>query len=777
MNPHAAPPISGYAARMAIKLFATLLLSLSSTTAVAAADPSWKPAPTPLSTPWAATVTPQNVWPQYPRPTLVRPHWLNLNGLWDLSLTTGNAAPDFNSTILVPFPVESSLSGVGKRITPENVITYRRTFTLPADWSSFGTDRRIMLHFGAVDWACTVQVNGKDVGSHKGGYDPFSIDITSALNAGSNQLTVRVTDPTNAGGQPRGKQWDTSGGIWYTSVSGIWQTVWLEPLPATSISNAIIKGSASGLIEADIHISGPTQDLTLEMSFADASLSLTSPAAISRPRIQIANPKLWSPDHPNLYPAKVLLKRGDTIIDTVDTYFAFRDISVAKDAAGINRLCLNGKSLFQYGPLDQGYWPDGLYTPPNEEAMVFDLKAIQKYGCNMLRKHVKVESELYYSWCDRLGILVWQDIPSPFFANPNQREHQNSPPLTEEWKSNFESEAKEIITDLARHPSIIMWVPWNEGWGQNDLAWSRAIASKIKTWDPSRLVNNASGWTDMNVGDTLDIHAYPDPACPPLESSRASVLGEFGGLGLPLDGHTWLAKNNWGYKSFPDRASLTTGYLDLLQQIPNLIADGLSAAVYTQTTDVEIEVNGWLTYDRREYKIDPDAVRAATAALYAPAPSKSWLLPHAPRLSEIDRPEWLYTTTTPASGWETPSFDASQWSKGRPGFGSRGTPGALIATDWKSSDIWLRRTFTLPDSLSPSDTIKLSLYHDEDAQVYINGILAAKVTGYTTAYRTYDLTPQARASLKPGVGGNTIAIHCHQTQGGQGIDAGLFMAN
>ncbi len=768
---------------------AALILTTSSALACTAlaADPApapWKPAPAPLSTPWAETVTPDNAWPQYPRPTLARKDWLNLNGLWDLSITTGNAAPTFDTKILVPFPVESSLSGVGKRITPDNVITYRRSFTIPAEWSSFGTDRRIMLHFGAVDWSCTVQVNGKEVGSHKGGYDPFSIDITSALTDAPNEILVRVTDPTNAGGQPRGKQWDVSSGIWYTSISGIWQTVWLEPLPATSITNAVIKGSANGLIESNITINGPTDGLTLEVSFDGANIQLSNPGSKASPRIQIGGPKLWSPDRPHLYNAEVVLKRGDTIVDMVKTYFACRDIAVAKDAAGINRLILNGKPLFQFGPLDQGYWPDGLYTPPNEEAMVFDLKAIRKFGCNMLRKHVKVESELYYTWCDRMGILVWQDIPSPFFADgrggADDKEHKRSPRLSDEWKANFENEAKEIITDLARHPSIIMWVPWNEGWGQNDINWSREIANKVKTWDPTRLVNNASGWTDMNVGDTLDYHAYPDPACPPLESSRASVLGEFGGLGLPLDGHTWVNKNNWGYKSYPDKTTLTAAYIQLLNQIPDLIADGLSAAVYTQTTDVEIEVNGWLTYDRRQWKIDPERVRKATAALYAPAPTKVWLMPHAARLSEKDRPQWSYTTTAPAAGWEAPSFNDSTWSKGTSGFGTKGTPNAIIGTEWKTSDIWLRRTFTLPAELSsnltPSDTIKLSMYHDEDATIYINGIRAVQATGYTTGYRTFEISPEARASIKPGVGTNTIAIHCKQTQGGQAIDAGLFVS-
>lgn len=731
-----------------------------------AANTNWKPAPTPLSTPWAEQVTPENVWPQYPRPTLKREQWLNLNGLWDFSIVEGSAAPAYDSKILVPFPVESSLSGVGKRVTPSQTIWYRRAFAIPAEWSKLGEGRRMLLHFGAVDWACSLQVNGKEIGKHQGGYDPFSFDISTALREGENEVTLKVTDPTNVGGQPRGKQWDVSGGIWYTSVSGIWQTVWLEPIPAASIADVRIKGSAAGLIESDIRIDGATNGLTLEVSFDGASIKLSDPGEVSRPKIQIADPKLWSPERPHLYNAEVVLKRGDAVVDRVKTYFACRDIAVGKDAAGVNRLLLNGKPLFQFGPLDQGYWPDGLYTPPNEEAMVFDLKAIRKFGCNMLRKHVKVESELYYTWCDRLGILVWQDIPSPFFASGDEKK---SPKISDEWKANFEAEAKEIVQDLGRHPSIVMWVPWNEGWGQNDLAWSRSMAEKVKTWDPTRLVNNASGWTDMGVGDTMDYHAYPDPACPPLEAKRAAVLGEFGGLGLPMEGHTWLTKDNWGYKTFPNRDALTAGYIDLLKQIPDLIADGLCAAVYTQTTDVEIEVNGWLTYDRRQWKVDPERVRAATAAMYNPAPSKVWILPHAGRLADADRAEWRFTTNTPAAGWEKPGFDAAAWGKGRAGFGSKGTPGAIVGTEWKTGEIWIRRDFELGQT---PDGVKLSMYHDEDAEVYLNGVPAVKASGYTTAYRTFDLTPEARAALKAGT--NTIAIHCRQTRGGQGVDAGLF---
>ncbi len=454
------------------------------------------------------------------------------------------------------------------------------------------------------------------------------------------------------------------------------------------------------------------------------------------------------------------------------SYFGLRDVRVVPHDGGVPRILLNGKPVFQFGPLDQGFWPDGLYTAPTDEALRFDVEAVKKMGGNMLRKHVKVEPERFYYWCDRLGVLVWQDMPSPFFESDKWDE--DFPLISEEWKSNFEDELRRMIDGRGLHPSIVMWVPFNEGWGQNDLEWAKSITASVKEQDPTRLVNNASGWTDMRVGDVCDIHVYPGPGVPAAEERRAAVLGEFGGLGLPVDGHTWASKDNWGYVKYPDRAALTAAYLNLLQQIPPLIADGLCAAVYTQTTDVEIEVNGWLTYDREVWKIDPARCEAATKALYAPPPRVVALLPSA---RQGEPGVWHYRVTPPPEGWAKPGyFPDESWKRGRAGFGTEGTPGAIVGTSWAEPDIWLRREaeFARGAIVPPRDaaTLMLSIHHDEDAEVYLNGDLAAELKGYTTGYALAPILPAAARHLEK-EGKITIAVHCRQTTGGQYIDVGI----
>lgn len=738
-----------------------------------AENPAWKPVPGKLVTRWAKDVTPENVWPQYPRPTMVREKWQNLNGLWDYAIFETAKAPttrgnDWQGKILVPFPIESSLSGVGKELNPNQTLVYRRTFSVPPDWRTNG--QRVLLHFGAVDWHAVVDLNGKPIGEHAGGFDPFSFDITDAIASGDNELVVTVTDPTDTGTQPRGKQWLTPGGIWYTRISGIWQTVWIEPVPSQSIrALTTTSDAATGRISVSAlchwEFAGPPH-LEVEV-IADGKTVAHVTGSAHALDIDVPNPRRWSPDDPFLYEIRARVKNREFVHDEVRSYAAIRDVRVANDNSGIPRILLNGQPIFSYGPLDQGFWPDGLYTPPTEEAFAFDIQAAKDMGCNMLRKHVKVEPEIFYTMCDRMGIMVWQDMPSPFFASKDSKE--KLPALDDSAKKQFERELLAMIAARRNHPSIVMWVPWNEGWGQNDLAWSRSMAELNKATDPSRLVNNATGWTDMGVGDTVDIHAYPDPATPPAEARRAAVLGEFGGLGLPLEGHTWVAKNNWGYVSYKNKEELTRAYVGLLRQIPPLIAEGLCAAVYTQTSDVEIECNGWLTYDREIWKIDPKEVREATGQLYLPHPTVRAIVPRAGQ-SEA-RATWRYTMTAPAvtgAAWSTPGFDDSSWKSGEAGFGSEGTPGANIKTPWTTSEIWLRRTFDLkavPENLS------LSIHHDEDAEVYINGVLAAKLPGYTSSYRTTPIAPAALAALHAGT--NTLAVHCTQTRGGQYIDCGL----
>ena len=736
------------------------------------ADDAWAPVQGKLFTRWAKDVNPANPWPEYPRPLLQRERWLNLNGLWDYAITPIDAATpqQWDGKILVPYPIESALSGVGRILQPNQSLHYRRTFTLPDDWNG----DRIWLHFGAVDWKCEASVNGHKLPAHTGGFDPFSFNITDALKPGEvNELIVTVTDPTDTGGQPRGKQWLSPHGIWYTPTSGIWQTVWLEPVTRQiGIHNLAVNADrGTGKVTIDIG-AGWNSDNTLTATaevFADGK-SIAKGSVRGGPNritLNVPSPRAWSPDDSFLYDLVVTATDAGKS-DTVRSYFAFRDIDVARDQRGINRIRLNGQPLFQFGPLDQGFWPDGLYTPPTEEAMIFDIIAAKKMGANMLRKHVKVESQRFYHACDRLGMLVWQDIPSPFYHEGTKENTFNNPQLTDEWKKNFEHEMRAIIRAFDQHPSIVMWVPWNEGWGQNDLAWSKSMVELCKKLDPTRVVNNASGWTDMGNGDVNDIHVYPGPATPtpksPQDDARAMVLGEFGGLGLPIEGHTWLDKNNWGYRSYTDKASLTAAYLDLINQLPIHISRGLAAAVYTQTTDVEIEVNGWLTYDREVWKIDPDTAAEATRALYLGIPQFSTVIPDAQLRPQV----WRYTFDAPADGWEQPGFDASAWKEGRAGFGSNGTPGAIVETEWTTPDIWLRQTVSLDKPLARP---AISIHHDEDCEVYINGTLALKRTDYTTGYIYLPLSKDAAKLLR--IGENTIAVHCRQTRGGQYIDVGI----
>ncbi len=640
---------------------------------------AWKPADGPLMTKWAKEVSPQNAHPEYPRPQMVREDWLNLNGLWDYAirprdagspawrgrpalaprgegvppsnrgqdardtqgqdaLATNAAKPDsFDGQILVPFPIESALSGVMKPVGPENRLWYRRTFTVPEKWNWSADRKRMLLHFGAVDWDATVWINGKEVGNHKGGYDPFTLDITETLKQGGEQeIVLSVWDPTNTGTQPRGKQVLKPGGIWYTAVTGIWQTVWLEPVNEAHIVSLRITpdleanllrltvagaGTAeNGSVTAQVLHRGAGAQFTpdgrggsLLVHKGDAVLSEASGKVGSELRIPMKDARLWSPEDPFLYELQITLVRGTGTVDVVTSYFAMRKISLGKDEKGILRLCLNNKPLFQYGPLDQGWWPDGLYTAPTDEALKYDIEVTKQLGMNLARKHVKVEPDRWYYWCDKLGLLVWQDMPSGdrFIGNKDPDIKR-----TEESARQYDTELTNIINAFRNHPSIVMWVPFNEGWGQFDTP---RVVDMIRKLDPSRLVDNASGWTDRKVGDVMDIHQYPGPAVPRPEEKRALVLGEFGGLGLPLPGHTWQSEKNWGYRSFGTREELTDAYLSLIRKLHPMTGDqGLSAAVYTQTTDVEVEVNGLMTYDRAMIKMDVAAVAAASKTLYTP---------------------------------------------------------------------------------------------------------------------------------------------------------------
>jgi len=737
----------------------------------------WKPAEGPLLTQWAKDVSPDNAHPEYPRPQMVRRDWLNLNGLWEYAIVARDAEQPkkFDGEILVPYPCESALSGVMKAVGKDKRLWYRRTFRVPRRWKG----RRVLLHFGAVDWDTTVWVNGKELGNHKGGYDAFTFDITDALKkSGAQEIVLSVWDPTNDGSQPRGKQVKKPGGIMYTAVTGIWQTVWLEPVNSVYIKALKMQPDIdSGTLRLRVEIGGQlgeadkftvmatipgagvqkTRDIEKAFGFAHGAVG-------EELQIRIKEPKLWSPDSPFLYDLEVALGKEESrteskttksltvsyeTVDRVTSYCGMRKICLGKDEKGILRLFLNNKTLFQFGPLDQGWWPDGLYTAPTDEALRYDIEVLKKVGCNMLRKHVKIEPDRLYYWCDKLGLMVWQDM-----ASGDNR--------GDEARKQFELELKRLVENFYNHPCIIMWVPFNEGWGQHDTP---RYAGLIKEWDPTRLVNEASGWANKGSGDVRDIHSYPGPAAPPNEEKRVAVLGEFGGLGLPVKGHTWQAEKNWGYRSYETREQLTEAYVALLGRLRPLIGRGLSAAVYTQTTDVEVEVNGYMTYDRAMIKADAEKMAEAARKLYLPPPVIKTVVP----TSQKRGIEWSYIMSKPGDGWEKPGFDDSSWKKGVGGFGAEGTPGSVVRTEWKSSDIWLRRTFELEDKKIGQP--HLNIHHDEDAEVYINGVPAAKVTGFTTDYITVPINEKGRSALKAGQ--NCLAVHCHQTGGGQYIDVGL----
>jgi beta-galactosidase/beta-glucuronidase len=568
---------------------------------------AWQAATGPLQTRWTKLVSPQNAHPEYPRPQMVRKEWLNLNGVWGFEITSSSEQPNrFQNEILVPFPVESALSGVMKPVSETDRLWYRRTFDIPRSWIG----RRVLLHFGAVDFETTVFVNGKNVGKHLGGYDGFSFDITDTLAlGGENELVVSVSDPTDSGTQPRGKQVRKPNGIWYTSTSGIWQTVWLEPVSAAHITALVITPDVdNNQVVITPKTTAALGKLTVEASVRDTSgarLSASAPLG-EKLTIPIKNPRLWSPEDPYLYSMVVTLKLGSKTMDRVESYLGMRKISLGKDAKGFTRLMLNNQPYFQFGPLDQGFWPDGIYTAPTDEALRSDIEMTKKLGFNLARKHVKVEPDRWYYWCDKLGLLVWQDMPSgDKYISPKEPDIERSA----ESGAELEKELAALVEGRGAHPCIVMWVPYNEGWGQ----WQTLrIVELIKSLDPSRLVDDTSGWADRGVGDVNDMHKYPGPGSPDPEQKRAIVLGEFGGLGLPVHGHTWQSEKNWGYRSYTDAASLTSAYEDLVSKLFPLIDEkGLSAAIYTQTTDVEVEVNGLMTYDREVVKMDLTRVAAA----------------------------------------------------------------------------------------------------------------------------------------------------------------------
>ncbi len=737
------------------------ILFLGLLAAAGGAQQAWKPAAGPLMTRFAKDVDPAAPLPEHPRPTLTRPHWVSLNGLWDYAIAprAEASASKWDGRILVPFPVESALSGVMRAVGPDQRLWYRRTFTVPAAWPA---SSRVLLHFGAVDWECVVGVDGHEVGRHRGGYDGFSLDITAALAADvkEHEITVAVDDPTDGGTQPRGKQVRKPEGIWYTPTTGIWQTVWLESVPASRIT--AVSASADDAMKAllfDVSVNDPAAQLSVEVTVSHEKDPQTSARSSVRPfrnlRVELAAPMAWSPETPTLYGVRVRLLRGEVVLDEVESYAALRRVTLTKDDSGRARMCLNGKPYFFVGPLDQGFWPDGLYTAPTDAALRFDIERTKALGFNCARKHVKVEPERWYFWCDKLGLAVFQDMPSGDAAKEDQTARSADAALQ------FDGELRALINGRRAHPSIVMWVVFNEGWGQHDTA---KYVERVRALDPTRLIDNASGWTDQRCGDVLDIHAYPGPAMPANDPARALVLGEFGGLGHPVPGHTWKKDGNWGYVAYPTTAALTDAYLGLADELRDLAASGLSAAIYTQTTDVEVEVNGLMTYDR-EPKLDEARVRAANERLFVPPPKVVTITP----TSRETPVSWRYLLdAAPPAGWEGTAFDDAGWKEGPAGFGTEGTPGAVARTRWATPGIWLRRVIELKDGERPTHVL---IHHDEDVEVFANGQRVFERKGYTTGYVTRPLAESARTAFV--TGRNVIAVHCTQTRGGQYVDVGF----
>jgi beta-galactosidase/beta-glucuronidase len=571
----------------------------------------WQPAGDKIKTKWASEIEVNNPLPEYPRPIMERAEWQNLNGLWDYAIQpVGKQKPSaFDGEILVPFALESSLSGVQKRLGRDNELWYQRSFTIPSKWKN----DRVLLHFGAVDWKADVWVNNVKVGQHTGGYTPFSFDITAALIKGENTLVVKVWDSTDQGYQPRGKQVNRPEGIWYTPVSGIWQTVWLEPVPEKHIENIRVTPDIDKrTLTVEALTGNRSSSDRVEVKVKEGSKVVATAQSINNQPVEVSMPenmKLWSPDSPHLYDLEITLWNGTKQLDRVSSYAAMRKYSTNRDEKGIVRFQLNNKDIFHFGPLDQGWWPDGLYTAPTDEALEYDVIKTKELGYNMIRKHVKVEPARWYTHCDRHGIIVWQDMPNGD-RGPEWQMHRYFDGVerkrSAESEANFRKEWKEIMDYLYSYPSVGVWVPFNEAWGQFKTV---EIVEWTKQYDPSRLVNPASGGNHFQTGDMLDLHNYPHPAMYLYDAQRATVLGEYGGIGWAHKDHLWEPNRNWGYVQFNSSKEVTDEYVKYAEQLKQLIHAGLSAAVYTQTTDVEVEVNGLMTYDRKLVKVDADRVR------------------------------------------------------------------------------------------------------------------------------------------------------------------------
>lgn len=611
----------------ATALTAAALVGTAGTASATSVEPVYEKKTAPLATRWTAEVGPDNALPEYPRPQLTRDRWQNLNGVWQFeeadSLDDVPFGEDLDERILVPYPVESALSGIQR---PVDRMWYRQTFEVPGDWRVGSRGRgldRLWLHFGAVDYDTEVYVNGQLATTHRGGYDKFSVDISSHLRrSGPQEIVIGVEDLTDQTFQPVGKQRERSdGGIFYQGSSGVWQTVWLEPRPSVAIENLdMVPDVDTSTLALTVDVPGATSQ-TVEAVAVDretgAEVGSVRGRANSALTLPVPDARLWSPDSPTLYDLQVRLLQGDREIDAVGSYVGMREIGVAPGEDGKNRMTLNGEILFHNSTLDQGFWPDGLNTAPTDEALRWDLELHKRLGFNTVRKHIKVEPDRWYAHADELGLLVWQDMPSTKVGRPPAQ-----------WQQQFEAELTELVEEKKNWTSLVVWVPFNEGWGEWDREATGRIARQVEAADPSRLVNAHSGVNcceslgDSGAGDIIDWHQYVGPASPQPDATRVAVDGEHGGLGL-LTGpeHEWFKDGrSFAYELTASSEALTTRYVEVardLQQLADTCA--LSGSIYTQVTDVEAEVNGFVTYDREVEKMDFARVRAVNEAVTASA--------------------------------------------------------------------------------------------------------------------------------------------------------------
>jgi hypothetical protein len=662
----------------ALTLLAAAVSTIALASPAAAAAPQWKPGKPPLSTPWTRQVGPGNALPEYPRPQLTRDRWQNLNGVWEFAGAAQGEAPPIGHSlaerVLVPYPIESALSGIQRR---EDRMWYRRTFTVPNDWR-VGRDARLRLNFGAVDYDSTIWVNGHQVGTHRGGYDAFSVDVTDALTArGPQELVVGVTDLTDATWQPIGKQRNVPDrGIFYTSSSGIWQTVWLEPVATANITQLDQTPKlGDSTLRLTPRVSGDTTGLSVEAIAYDHNrvVGRVTGAPGTELKVPVPNAKLWSPDSPFLYDLKVRLVRGKKTVDEVGSYFGMREIGTAPGADGKLRMTLNGKILFEMSTLDQGFWPDGINTAPTDAALRFDLEQHKVLGFNTVRKHIKVEPDRWYYHADKLGLLVWQDMPA-------MKTSGELPPP--DAQQQFERELHTMVDKHKSFTSVVVWVPFNEGWGEWDRTATGRIADEVKAQDPSRLVNPHSGVNccaskgDSGRGDIIDHHDYVGPAKPAPTANRVAVDGEHGGFGLEVDGHMWFGEGH-AYEMEPDSATLTRRYVENQRDVMAVAQRcGISAAVYTQITDVEHEVNGFLTYDRQVRKMDFNQVRAVNQAIIRTADGSGSSTPPGPGTPGPDGiayypfSEGTGTVTSDEAGDHDATLGGgAAWTDGHPGPG------------------------------------------------------------------------------------------------------------